>query len=129
MERMESAKEQSQRYNARGVGIMPSSEIDRGALSIGQLAKRWRLSPVRVRGLVESGLLPGAFTVPSSGAYGEATRIPLSTVIEAEEKWTVTYRDDRGDGPPRRKGRGSRPGLEHFPELSLEHDIGCREGG
>jgi hypothetical protein len=107
---------------------MPGSAIDRGALSIGQLAKRWRLSPTRVRGLVDSGLLPGSFAVPAAGRYGKAIRIPLSAVLQAEEKWTVGRHDGHAALLQRRNRRGNQPGLEHFPELSAERDGGCREG-
>ena len=46
---------------------MARSATQRGALSVGQLARRWGLGADRVRRLVESGLLPGAFKVPSAG--------------------------------------------------------------
>lgn len=127
MERMELAKEQ----NNDAIGEaenMPGSATDRGALSIGQLAKRWRLSPARVKGLVDSGLLPGSFTVPGVGRYGEAIRIPICAVLEAEEKWAINRHDGNAARLPRRRQRGSRPVLEHLPELNLEPDVGCREG-
>lgn len=55
------------------VAIVRSAE--RGALSVGQLARRWGVGAERIRRLVESGMLPGSFKVPSAGRYGEAVRI------------------------------------------------------
>jgi hypothetical protein len=78
--------------------------------------------------LVDSGLLPGSFAVPAAGRYGKAIRIPLSTVLKAEEKWTVGRHDGHAALLQRRNRRGNQPGLEHFPELSAERDGGCREG-
>ena len=109
--------------------MMPGSTTHAGALSIGQLAKRWRLSPTRVKGLVDNGLLPGSFAVPAAGRYGTAIRIPLSTVLQAEEKWTVGRHTGHADQLEHRQRRGKHPHLEHFPELSPERDAGCREGG
>lgn len=96
--------------------------------SVGQLARRWGLGMDRVRRLIESGLLPGAFRVPSSGKYGEAIRIPLSTVLKAEEQWAIpNHSQNRASTPPRYPRRGGVPELTHFPELTREHDGECRE--
>jgi len=109
---------------------MARSATQRGALSIGQLARRWGLGADRVRRLVENGLLPGSFKVPSAGKYGEAVRIPLSTIQQAEKQWAIS---DHGqvqmDRLPRRRRRGSRPKLTHLPELSREHDDECHGVG
>lgn len=110
------------------VVAMARSATQRGALSIGQLARRWGLGVDRVRRLVENGLLPGSFKVPSAGKHGEAVRIPLSAILQAEEEWaTPGHCQTSTDRPPRRRRRGSLPELRHFPELSHEHDDGCRE--
>lgn len=66
--------------------------------------------------------------MPSAGKYGEAIRIPLSAILQAEKDWAIpndlyTQRDR----PPRRNRRDSLPELTHFPELSHEHDDGYRE--
>lgn len=107
---------------------MARSTTERGALSIGQLARRWGLGAERIRRLVENGLLPGAFKVPSAGKYGEAIRIPLSTIMQAEKDWAFPNPSaSRQDRPPRRKGRGSLPELTHFPELNHGHDGECHE--
>jgi len=115
------------------VTAMARSATQRGALSVGQLARRWGLGADRVRRLVESGLLPGSFTVPSAGRYGEAVRIPLSAILQAEEDWAVAPSDD---DTMRRKRRGRRrqssPTLENFPELPaspLGHADECHEDG
>lgn len=115
------------------VMAMARSATQRGALSIGQLARRWGLGADRVRRLVENGLLPGSFKVPSAGRYGEAVRIPLSTVLQAEDDWAVVPSDKEAT---RRKRRGRRrqssPTLENFPELSaspLGHVGECHEDG
>lgn len=68
---------------------MARSATQRGALSIGQLARRWGLGADRVRRLVDNGLLPGSFRVPSAGKYGEAIRIPLSVILQAEKDWAT----------------------------------------
>ena len=100
----------------------------RGSLSVGQLARRWGLGVDRVRRLVESGLLPGSFKVPSAGKYGEAIRIPLSTVLQAEQDWALPdHHKQRTNGPPRRPRHGGPLKLAHFPELNPEHGAGYRE--
>ena len=113
---------------------MPRSRTSCEALSPGQLARRWGLAAERVRRLIESGRLPGAFRVPAAGQYGEAVRIPLTTVVQAEQEWAVlgcTKKSRRRPDP--RKGCADRlPALKHFPELrraSLEPDAGCPSDG
>ena len=109
---------------------MPRSPTQLEALSIGQLAKRWGVSADRVRGLVETGQLPGSFKVPSVGRYGEAVKVPLATVIQAEQDWAIAPADvtsSRRKAP--RRGGTSSTTLRHLPELASnpEHDDGCRE--
>ena len=112
---------------------MARSATQRGALSVGQLARRWGLGADRVRRLVDNGLLPGSFKVPSAGKYGEAVRIPLSVILQAEEDWAVAPSDDESTYRKRRgRRRQSSPTLENFPELSaspLGHADGCHEDG
>ena len=102
------------------------------ALSPGQLARRWGISPDRVQRLIDAGQLPGAFRIPSSGKYGKAIRIPLWTVLTREEKWAMSGVDRRPSRPkpPRPRG-GSPPALRHFPELAsnLEHGAESPEDG
>ena len=105
---------------------MKSSATQRGALSIGQLARRWGLGPDRIRRLIESGSLPGAFKIPSAGKYGAAIRIPRSTVVQAEQKWTLPeHRQTSTDRLPSR--RASLRPLTHLPELNHERGAGYRE--
>ena len=112
---------------------MARSATQRGALSIGQLARRWGLGADRVRRLVENGLLPGAFKVPSAGKFGEAVRIPLSAILQAEEDWAVAPSNDESEYRKRRgRRRQSASTLENFPELSatpLGHAGECHEDG
>jgi hypothetical protein len=107
---------------------MARSRTQRGALSMGQLARRWGLGVDRIKRLIESGLLPGSFKVPSAGKYGEAIRVPLSTVLKAEEDWNVAdHPQDRIQRLTRRsRGRRSHE-FVHLPELSSERGAGYRE--
>lgn len=108
---------------------MARAKTNRAALSVDQLARRWGLGSERVRRLVEMGLLPGSFKVPSAGRYGEAIRIPLSTVLQAEEDWAIHRKTGDSGKPLRRRAKRTSPVvLEHFPELSPEHDAVCHEG-
>ena len=106
---------------------MPRSPTQLEALTPGQLAKRWGIGVDRARSLVESGLIPGAFRIPSVGKYGETIKIPLAAVLEREREWGAAIKKG---GEPRRKRTGSPPSpvLKHFPELrdvSPEHDAEC----
>jgi len=97
---------------------MPPPRTKCEAVSIGQLAKRWGVSANRVRGLVETGQLPGAFKVPSVGRYGAAVKIPLATVLQAEQDWAVVPEEEAAIRRKRHSRRGgSPPALKHFPEL------------
>ena len=58
--------------------------------SVGQVAKRWGISPDRVRQLIDAGKLAGTFEIPSAGRFGKALRIPAETVF---------VRGDGVDGP------------------------------
>jgi hypothetical protein len=98
---------------------MPRSAKQLEALSIGQLARRWGVSPDRVRGLVETGQLPGAFEVPSVGRYGAAIKIPLATVVQAEQDWAIVpEREARSRRKSLRHRGAPPPALRHFPELT-----------
>ena len=92
--------------------------------SIGELAARWKVGPERVRALVESGRLPHAFEIPSSGRFGRTLRIPASDVEAAEQDWTVeTNSCPLAPKKPSRRANLGGPALKHFPELLQ------REGG
>ncbi len=99
-------------------------------LSVGQLAKRWGVSPQRIRRMVEDGSLTGAFRIPASGRYRTCIKIPLCTVLEAEDRWAVIPAKET---PRRRLSRNAKsntsPVLKHFPELSQNHEpaAGYRE--
>ena len=68
---------------------MPRPQTQLEALTPGQLAKRWGIGVDRVRRLVDSGQIPGAFRIPGVGRYGEAIKIPLAAVIEREQEWAI----------------------------------------
>jgi hypothetical protein len=87
-------------------------------LSVGQLARRWGVSVDRVRQMVAGGLLAGSFTIPSAGRYGTTLRIPLDTVLRAEEDWAVVPQPAKARPKPRRHGDDSGPALRHFPKLA-----------
>ena len=95
------------------------------AYSIGQLAKRWGVSPERIKSLVDSGKLPGAFLIPSAGRYGAALRIPRQTVDAIEQQWQVTP-PAKAEPSLARTNRNSRIAtLKHFPELGPLLDAEC----
>jgi hypothetical protein len=99
----------------------PSSQTE--ALTIGQLARRWGVSAARVRSLVSSGQLPGAFTIPSAGRYGATVKVPLATVIQLEtQDWSVVPENQGARPKPPRRKDDSGPAFRHFPKLraSLE---------
>lgn len=86
----------------------------RTAFTVGQLAKRWSVSEARVRALIESGVLNGAFTIPSAGRFGETTKIPIDSVLTAERTWAVTAAVQK----PRQRHRANPvAAFKHFPEL------------
>ena len=93
-----------------------SNEQKREAFSVGQLARRWSVSPERIRKLIERGLL-FAFRIPSAGKYGETVKVPRQVVMDTEQSWAVVPSQPTMKKPPRRRG-GSLPALRHFPELN-----------
>jgi hypothetical protein len=101
--------------------LMPRDQDRRQSFSVGQLARRWGISPKRVRELVAGGHLPGCFTIPSAGRYGTAVRIPLDTVLRVEtEDWAVVPQPTQAVQArprPRRRGGDASPALRHFPNL------------
>ena len=99
----------------QGINVRRSA-TERAALSPGQLAKRWGVGISRVNALVSSGLLGGAFTIPTAGRHGEALRIPLSSILDVEREWCVVKDELNGRSRPRRRG-AHEPVLQHFPEL------------
>jgi len=109
---------------------MTSPKTQPAALSVGQLARRWGVGVDRVRKLAESGLLPGSFRVPSAGRYGEAVRVPMANVLQAEQDWTISAEgQERTDRAPRRSRRETPPQLTHFPELNVQPGDECHEDG
>ena len=99
------------------------------ALSIGQLAQRWCIGPDRVRRLIEAGHLPGAFTIPSAGRYGEAVKIPWASILQAEKGWEIAPSADTAEQrkPPRQRD-GLR--LKHLSAggTTRARDVGCHAG-
>ena len=89
------------------------------ALTVGQLASRWNVSPDRVRSLVDNGRLPGAFQIPSAGRYGATIKIPLAVIIEAEQHWAVVPAfGSAGRTAALRRNHDRRVVLKHFPHLN-----------
>ncbi len=101
---------------------MPSSEKSPQVLSVGQLAERWKVSPERVRGLINSGLIPEAFQIPSAGRFGTTLKIPWTVVKQLEADWAVRSTE-------RKKRRSAKPvpELKHLAGLMTdpECDAGC----
>ena len=110
---------------------MPRPQTQLEAMTPGQLAKRWGVSVARVRNLVESGRIPGAFRIPSVGRYGETVKIPLASILHVEQQWAI---DPQNADFALQKRRGRRnsspPTLKHFPELAANPvpDAACRGG-
>ena len=96
------------------------------SLSIGQLAKRWGVAPERIRSLIESGVLPNVFEIPSSGRYGTTVRIPWASVLEAEHLWQLAPSVASRPRPPQRSvlANGS---LRHLGDLLSPTAPGGRE--
>jgi hypothetical protein len=103
--------------------IMPRPKTQCETLTIGQLAKRWGIGRDHVRKLTDLRVIPGTFTIPAAGRYGEAVRIPLSSVLLAEQDWAKSPQDYRSANPLQRRQRnGHSPKLKHFPELLNESE-------
>lgn len=94
--------------------------------SIGQVAKRWGISPERVRQLIDAGNLGGAFRIPSAGRFGKALRIPVETILAAEKEWTVTPSLTNGFKRPRSR-TSNELAFRHFPELAKSEFEGNAE--
>ena len=99
---------------------MPRPQTQLDAMTPGQLAKRWGVSVARVRNLVESGRIPGAFRIPSVGRFGETVKIPVSSVVEVEQRWTIAPIDATTHTQRRNRRNGHSPSLKHFPELNAQ---------
>jgi hypothetical protein len=89
------------------------------ALSIGQFAKVLGIGRDRARALINAGLVPGVYTIPTAGRYGEATRIPPWAIRQLLEKdWAM--RVAPGKPRARRPKHGTNAEgspTDHFPEL------------
>ncbi len=98
---------------------MPRDKTQPTALTLGQLADRWSVSPDRVRALVESGKLPGTFQIPSAGRYGATIKVPLSVVVAVEEEWMLSPATTLRQSLSSSRRLGSRRiALKHFPQLN-----------
>jgi hypothetical protein len=99
--------------------VMPRKQITCDALTVGQLARRWGVSADRVRQLVQSGRLPGAFTIPSAGRFGATVKIPLASIARVEaEDWAVVPQGCKAGAKRPRPRSNSGPALKHFPKLA-----------
>jgi hypothetical protein len=100
---------------------MPRSVTQSEAITIGQLAKRWGIGVDRARSLVvDEGVIPGAFKIPSSGCYGETIKIPISSVLCMEQEWAISSKDKRlTERQQQRRKSGQMPKLKHLPELNV----------
>jgi hypothetical protein len=85
---------------------MPRPKTKLEVLTPGQLARRWGLGIDRVRRLIQTGRLPGAFKVPSAGRYGETVRIPLAAVLQAEKEWAIASKEATAGRKPTDAGDG-----------------------
>ena len=108
---------------------MSGRDNQRSAFSLRQLAMRWGIGVDRVRQLVETGELTGAFRLPSAGKYSCTIRIPLESVERAERIWAIAPSEAR---PPMQARSSQTPtsGLGHFPELETTAGapaVECRE--
>lgn len=111
---------------------MPREKIELAALTPGQLAQRWGVGVERIHALIQAGQLPGAFTIPSAGRFGETIKIPMESIRQAEQDWAVVPVDKERRRPPRSHRQGDIPTLQHFPELSglgLEPAAECHASG
>jgi len=100
---------------------MPRPKSQPETLTIGQLAKRWNIGWDRARRLADPNVISGTFTIPAAGRYGKAVRIPLASVLLAEQEWAESPEDNRFPNRPQRHQRnGHSPKLKHFPELQAE---------
>lgn len=103
---------------------MPRAKTHLEFLTVGQVAKRWGVSPSRIHQLINCGLIPGVFRIPSSGRYGETIKIPFSSVLRLEnDQWAIVSEPTLVAEPkPRRRGNDSGPALRHFPKLRANHE-------
>ncbi len=104
---------------------MSQQEPNNKSISVGRLAKRWGIGTERVQAMIRSGLIPGAFSMPSCGRFGQTIRIPLARIYEVEARWRLSPQETklRQKSPQRQsEGGGS---SSHFPELMSEHDAEC----
>ena len=100
-------------------GELTSTALD--TLTVSQLAQRWHVDPSRIHALIRAGFFPTAFRIPSAGRFGEAIKIPLADVLEAQQKWAIQPVDT--ERPKRRKqGTVVTGAYRNFPELNPEAD-------
>jgi hypothetical protein len=89
-------------------------------LTVGQLAKHWGVDKKRVLALIGVGELH-PIEIPPAGGYGSITKIPVSDIRAAEQRWR---RNSPGPNEkrrhPRSRGNGKMPPLRHFPELNQQ---------
>jgi excisionase family DNA binding protein len=98
---------------------MPRRKTACETLTVGQLARRWGISRDHVRRLISDGRLRGAFTIPSTGRYGATVKIPLTSVLQAEnESWLMApAQTERARPKSPRRGDDPGPAYKHFPKL------------
>jgi hypothetical protein len=100
---------------------MPRPKTQCETLTVGQLAKRWGIGRDHAGKLADANAIPGIFTIPSAGRYGATVRIPLSSVLLAEQEWANSPEDHPSSRrPQRRQENGHAQKLKHFPELNTE---------
>jgi len=99
---------------------MPRPKTQCETLTVGQLAKRWGIGRDHASKLADANAIPGIFTIPSAGRYGAAVRIPLSSVLLAEQEWANSPEDRQPLKRPQYQRNGHSPRLKHFPELNTE---------
>lgn len=90
------------------------------SFSVGQLARRWGVSPDRVRRLIDAGHIPRAFRIPSAGCFGTTLKIPRTVIEQLEADWQVSP-----EQPKRR--RAPKPVLElrHLTGIMTDPESGA----
>lgn len=93
------------------------------SFSVGQLAKRWGVSPDRVRRLIDAGHIPTAFRIPSAGRFGTTLKIPRTVIEQLETDWQVSP-----EQPHRRRNPTSALALRHLTAIidHSESGVECR---
>lgn len=94
------------------------------SFSISQLATRWGVGKQRIKQLIDSGKLPGAFVIPSAGKYEKTIRITAETVSVIESEWSVVPGRSVYFTRKKKSTVSDSLPLTHFPEIAAKLDSG-----